>query len=204
MNASEAVVCVAGLAAVTGLIIFSQINKKKEKDKFEEEKTLFSSTHKIDEMINAASVKNQKIEEAENKALAKDLMMRAKDELDKANDISSYKSAGDNFLNLYSAFTEGDAEEIKANLLYFKMKEERKEKIRAEELANKMQNNILKLNHQHELDKINAVRRTVESFLPDAYTMGQLYKTAAKTIADKATGKMEEVIEDVVVQPLSE
>lgn len=198
MNASEAVVCVAGLAAVTGLIIFTQITKKKDREKFEEEKTLFAKTHKIDEMIDKASVKNEKLEAVEDKALAKDLMTRAKNDLESAKDIESYKSKGETFLSLYSSLTEGDADEVRSNLLYFKLLEERREKRRAEEAANTMQNNILKLNHQHELDKINAVRRTVESFMPDAYTMGQLYRSAAKTIMDKASTKIESAVVETI------
>lgn len=198
MNASEAVVCVAGLAAVTGLIIFTQITKKKDKEKFEAEKVLFTKTHKIDEMIDKASVKNEKLEVIEDKALAKDIMTRAKNDLESANDIESYKSKGETFLSLYSSLTEGNADEVRSNLLYFKLLEERKEKRRAEEAANTMQNNIIKLNHQHELDKINAVRRTVESFMPDAYTMGQLYKSAAKTIMDKASTKIESAVVETI------
>lgn len=199
LNASEAVVCVAGLAAVTGLIIFSQITKKKEKEKFEEEKDLFRNTHKIDEMIDKASINNEKIEDPKDKALAKDLMMRSKKNLDNASTIASYKEAGDKFLNLYGSLTEGDKDAVLANLLYFKMVEERNEKRRVEEAAEKMQKSVLSMNHQHELDKINATRRMVESFLPDSYTMGQFYRSAAKIFTGAASNKIGETIIDAVV-----
>lgn len=198
MNGAEAVVCVAGLAAATGLIIFTQINKKKEKEKFDQERDLFTKTHKIDELIKEASVANEKLETAEDKALAKDLMERAKDDLESCKDISSYKAKGDHFLNLYSALTEGDDKEVKANLLYFKLKEDRAEKLRAEQLANTMQKNLMKMEHQHDLDKIGAYSKIISPLIPDAYTMGKLYKGAfekatdfvGSTIADKVTEKV--------------
>ena len=184
MNASEAVVCVAGLAAVTGLIIFSQITKKKDREKFEEEKTLFAKTHKIDEMIDKASVKNEKLEAVEDKALAKDLMTRAKNDLESASDLASYKSKGETFLSLYSSLTEGTTDEVKSNLLYFKLKEERAEKLRAEELANSMKKNLMKMEHQHDLDKIGAYSKIFSPLIPDAYTMGKFYKAGAERITD--------------------
>jgi len=181
-------VCVTAVT-ITGLIIGAKKQKERQK-KFDEAKETFTTTHKIDEMVDNASVANEKIDDISDKALAKDLMVAARSKVNSATDLDSYSKATEAFLRIYGDLTEGDKEKIKANLLYFKnLKDRAREQeakraiVEEQERILKHESNLAQQYYQHNLDKINAVKNVAEVFKP---TVNALYSNvwSKRSVAD--------------------
>lgn len=183
MSKEGAVVAVVGIIGVAAVSIASIIVNKKTKKEFDDEKAAFTSAHKIDDMVDKASVENEKIETAEEKATAKQLMVSCKKELESAKTLDSYRSSSDKFLRMYADLTEGSNDKIKANLLYFKKEAEDKSKRDAEAATQRAKDTFMENYYNHDLNKIREVRKVLEAIpTPDAYTVGKLMKGAADVI----------------------
>lgn len=202
MSKEEAIVACVGIIGVASVVIAGAFMKSKEQKKMDEAKDVFTKSHKIDEMIDKASVENEKIESAEDKAIAKEIMINASYKLDSARTVSSYKTYSEEFLRLYSDLTEGDDKKIQANLEYMKRKIEREEKAKAQAAADRVRKDLIDRHYQHDIDKIKAFTKVVEVFKPDAYTLGNVYKTAASLVT-KGNSSSEDSTDapaDVVIQ----
>lgn len=202
MSKEEAIVACVGIIGVASVIIAGAFMKSKEQKKMDEAKDMFTKSHKIDEMIDKASVENEKIESTEDKAIAKEIMINASYKLDSARTVSSYKTYSEEFLRLYSDLTEGDDKKIQANLEYMKRKIEREEKAKAQAAADRVRKDLIDRHYQHDIDKIKAFTKVVEVFKPDAYTLGNVYKTAASLVT-KSNSSSEDSTDapaDVVIQ----
>lgn len=202
MSKEEAIVACVGIIGVASVVIAGVFMKSKEQKKMDEAKDVFTKSHKIDEMIDKASVENEKIESTEDKAIAKEIMINASYKLDSARTVSSYKTYSEEFLRLYSDLTEGDDKKIQANLEYMKRKIEREEKAKAQAAADRVRKDLIDRHYQHDIDKIKAFTKVVEVFKPDAYTLGNVYKTAASLVT-KSNSSSEDSTDapaDVVIQ----
>lgn len=199
MTNQEAVVLCVGIVGVAAIAITKTIFNRKEKQKFDERKEAFKAAHPIDDMVDKASVDNDMLETPEDKALAKEIMVEAKETLNSANNLKKYQEAGDKFLKLYSDLTDGSKDKIKANLLYFKSIEVKANERRKEAAVQQAQNNIIKQHYQHDIDRINAFRKVVEAVKPDAYTLGEMYKGASKLISVANAAKTSENATDIAV-----
>lgn len=202
MSKEEAIVACVGIIGVASVVIAGAFMKSKEQKKMDEAKDAFTKSHKIDEMIDKASVENEKLPNAEDKAIAKEILVNASNALDSAKSLNSYKSCSENFLRLYSDLTEGDENKIQANLEYLKRKIEREEKAQAQAAADKVKKDLIDRPYQHDIDKIRAFTKVVEVIKPDAYTLGNVYRTAAKLVtkSDSSSGDSTDAPVEVAIQ----
>jgi len=185
MTKNDAIVACVGLTALAAVSVVKIIFDRKNAKKFDEAKANFRSNHKIGEMVDEASVENELISDAEDKAFAKKLMVQARSDMDNSTTISEYQENCDKFLELYSDLTKGSRDKIKANIIYRKKELEDAEKNAAFNRMQESQKNIMDRHYRHEIDMLNAVRKTVEVFKPDAYTLGKIYRGATELIQNK-------------------
>lgn len=200
MSREDAIVACVGIISVASVCIATAFMAAKEKKKMDEAKDAFTKSHKIDEMIDKASVENEKLSNPEDKAIAKEIMINASECLESARNISSYKVYSENFLRLYSDLTEGDQQKIQANLEYMKRKIERDEKAKAQAAADRARKDIIDRHYQHDIDKIRALTKIVEVIKPDAYTLGDVYKTAARVITKSDGNKDTSSSTEIAIQ----
>lgn len=182
MTKTEAVVAIVGILGVSSLGIVGMLTKRKEQKEFEAAKSEFDADHDLKQMVDLASVSNDKIKKPEDKAVAKDIMVKAKDSIDAASDLKTYKAAVKKFLELYSDLTDGEKDKIEANVLYYKNRMDRDEKLRAEKAAIQQQNKLVDKFYKHDLDKLAETRRLIEAVRPDAYTIGKIVKGTLDTV----------------------
>lgn len=176
MTRTDAVVLVTGIVGVTAIAIAKIIVDKRNTQKLTEQKDAFQSSHKIDDMIDNASVANDKLRAAEDKAIAKDLMIKSKNSLEESNTLDSFKINSDKFLKLYSDLTDGDTDKVKANLLYFKRMAEESDREADRKALEAYQSKMIDRSYQHDLDKLREGRMLLEAVLPDKYTFGKIVR----------------------------
>ena len=186
MSKTEAVVAIVGIVGVSALAIVGMVTKNKEKKELESAKDSFDQEHKTYDMIDKASVDNEKLKKTEDKAIAKTIMVSASEKLEAATTLTSYKRATKDFLKLYSDLTEGTSQKVEANVAYFKSVLEKEEKIREEKALAKKESDLASLSYKHDLDKLSETRKIIEAVRPDAYTIGKIVR-GISDIAKPAT-----------------
>lgn len=200
MNNTTATVLVAGILGITAVTIAKIVVDKKNDQKLGEQRDAFQAAHKIDDMVDEASVDNEKLESAEDKALAKDLMIKSKARLDSSKTLNNFKVNSDKFLKLYSDLTDGSADKVRANLLYFKRIQDQEEAKADRKALEAYQQKMMDRHYQNELDKFREGRKLIEAILPDSYTIGRIVRRAipqnVRTEKVIETTPKEEVIEE--------
>ena len=174
MTRNETIALVAGFVGLASAITAKIFFDKKNSAKLEEKRVIFASAHKIDQMVDEASVDNEKITTAEDKAVAKDLMVKSKAKLDSCSTLNQFADESEKFLKLYSDLTEGNAEKVQANLLYFKKISDEADRAADRKALELYHAKIMDQSYRHEIDKIREGRKVLEALLPDSYTIGRI------------------------------